>query len=415
MATAAVAGCAGKDDPAQTAQETPSQTQQTQQTTPPQPGTDNPPVNTDNNNQEETAYVPPANDAERVSRILGGRTLATLSAESQRYTVDLGYYNCDHMTAAPIGKDSGIFSTLGMNVETTGTGRVPEAMSAGHMDVGYVNHDLTISARLGGTPLFIAADNHYGGSIYLVASNEISQAQELVGKRIAITGAPLEHLNWLEWTAALGIPTDITQYENFVMSDADKYFAFVAGELDAFHACDPWASMAEYEGTGWVMIGQNTDRPGGHGTCCKVVMHTEFAERYPDLAERMLLAHSMSIQFMYLFPYRAAQIFSDNFNVPFEVSLMTMYKKLVQEGRTIRWDLNMQYYQNQIDTFRAYNIREDINSVNVRDYVDLSYYENCGAYDFETFIREEVDPIFPVGMTYEQFRAKAVERDGIAE
>ena len=407
MVTAAIAGCAG--DNAANNQQGGSQQETNQQPTDgggvPEPGSP----------AAETGGSSIIRDSDRVAGIIGNRTLAPLSAASQNRVVNLGYYNCDHMTAAPIGKDSGIYEALGLTVNVTGNGRVPEAMSAGHMDMGYVNHDLTISARLGGTPLFIAGENHSGGSIYLVASNDIRTPQDLVGKRIAIVGNPMEHLNWLEWTAQLGIPTDINEYENFVMSDAEKYWALKAGRLDAFHACDPWASMAEYEGTGWVMIGQNTDRPGGHGTCCKVVMHTDFAAEFPDLAERMLLAHTLSIQFMYLHPYRAAQIFSRNFQIPFEVGLMTMYKKLVAEGRTIRWDLNMEYYQNQINTFREYGIRNDINTANIADFVDLTYFNNSGADDFMTFIREQVDPIFPIGMSYEEFRAKAVEVDGINE
>ena len=53
--------------------------------------------------------------------------LEPLSEEDAGYTVNLGYYNCDHMTAACIGKDSGIFKALGMKVEITGNGKVPQA------------------------------------------------------------------------------------------------------------------------------------------------------------------------------------------------------------------------------------------------------------------------------------------------
>ena len=42
--------------------------------------------------------------------------LEPLPEEDADYTVNLGYYNCDHMTAACVGKDSGIFKALGMKV-----------------------------------------------------------------------------------------------------------------------------------------------------------------------------------------------------------------------------------------------------------------------------------------------------------
>jgi ABC-type nitrate/sulfonate/bicarbonate transport system substrate-binding protein len=173
--------------------------------------------------------------------------------------------------------------------------------------------------------------------------------------------------------------------------------------------------MAEYEGTGWIMTRQNTARPSGQGTCCKVVMHSDFASRFPDLAARVILAHTMSIQFMYMFPYRAAEIFADNFHMPLEVSLMTLYRKLNYEGRTIRWDVNREHYQNQLDTMREYGVRPDIYDINLDGYIDLTYFNMSGAVDFDTFIREWVDPVFPLGMSFEEWRAKAVEVDGIVE
>ena len=129
----------------------------------------------------------------------------------------------------------------------------------------------------------------------------------------------------------------------------------------------------------------------------------------------MLLAHTLCVQYMYQHPYKAAKIFSENYNVPFEVGLMTLYKKLNEEGRTISWKLNRQNMQNQLDTMRRYHVRDDINSVNLDDYIDLSYFNASGAIDFDRFIEEKVDPVFPLGMSYETWRAKAVEVDGIVE
>ena len=228
--------------------------------------------------------------------------------------------------------------------------------------------------------------------------------------------AETENLNWAEWTEQLNIPRDTTYYENFSMSDSDAYFAFKLGQLDGYGACDPWGSMAEYENTGKILKRQNTDREiDGHGTCCKVCMNYNFAKAHPKLAERILLAHVMSIEYMYLHPYKAAEIFAENYNVPLEVGLMTLWKKLNEEGRTITWKLNREYVHNQMKTMKRLGIRDDINSLNIDDYIDLSYFENSGAKDFDVFIKEQVDPIFPLGMSYEDWRAKAVEIDNIKE
>ena len=341
--------------------------------------------------------------------------LEPLPEEDADYTVNLGYYNCDHMTAACVGKDSGIFKALGMKVEITGNGKVPEAMSAGRMDMAYAGWTTTLRAVQVGTPLFIAAENHTGGAEYLVCSFNIKKPEDLIGKKIAAGGDPANSMNWMEWTDQLGIPNDIEKYENYSMSDADAYFSMAAGKLDAFTCCDPWGSMAEHEKTGWVMVRQNTDRKNGHGTCCKVCMNYNFAKKHPKLASRMLLAHTLCVQYMYQHPYKAARIFAENYNVPLEVGLMTLYKKLNEEGRTISWKLNRQDMQNQLDTMRHYHVRDDINTVNLDDYIDLSYFEASGAIDFDRFIQEKVDPVFPTGMSYKDWRAKAVEVDGIVE
>lgn len=355
--------------------------------------------------------------SEDVQAIVDDYNLEELSDADKKYKINLGYYNCDHMTAACVGEDTGIFKALGLNVTVTGNGNVPEAMSAGQMDMAYAGFTTTLNAVKNKVPLFIAAENHTGGAEYFVVSKDIEKPEDLLNKKISMgANAETENLNWAEWTEQLNIPRDTTYYENFSMSDSDAYFAFKLGQLDGYGACDPWGSMAEYENTGKILKRQNTDREiDGHGTCCKVCMNYNFAKAHPKLAERILLAHVMSIEYMYLHPYKAAEIFAENYNVPLEVGLMTLWKKLNEEGRTITWKLNREYVHNQIKTMKRLGIRDDINSLNIDDYIDLSYFENSGAKDFDVFIKEQVDPIFPLGMSYEDWRAKAVEIDNIKE
>lgn len=355
--------------------------------------------------------------SEDVQAIVDDYNLEELSDADKKYKINLGYYNCDHMTAACVGEDTGIFKVLGLNVTVTGNGNVPEAMSAGQMDMAYAGFTTTLNAVKNKVPLFIAAENHTGGAEYFVVSKDIEKPEDLLNKKISMgANAETENLNWAEWTEQLNIPRDTTYYENFSMSDSDAYFAFKLGQLDGYGACDPWGSMAEYENTGKILKRQNTDREiDGHGTCCKVCMNYNFAKAHPKLAERILLAHVMSIEYMYLHPYKAAEIFAENYNVPLEVGLMTLWKKLNEEGRTITWKLNREYVHNQMKTMKRLGIRDDINSLNIDDYIDLSYFENSGAKDFDVFIKEQVDPIFPLGMSYEDWRAKAVEIDNIKE
>ena len=118
---------------------------------------------------------------------------------------------------------------------------------------------------------------------------------------------------------------------------------------------------------------------------------------------------------MYDHPYYAATFFSSYYNVPTEVAIMTFWKKFVNEGRTIRWDLNLDYMKNQLATMQKYGVRDDINTVNVEDYVDLSYFDASGSKDFTQFITDNIDPVFPEGMTYKDFKAKSLAIDGVDE
>lgn len=370
---------------------------------------------TDSGNAEAvTPYSDGPQSIEEIAqKLCEGYDLEELSDDDKNYVIQMGYYNCDHMAAASVGEATGIYKLLGMNVDVTGTSNMPEAMSAGAMDCAYCSWTVSLNAANNGVPVFVAAENHTGGSEYLVASNDITEASQLVGKRISLGDNPeTNNLNWVEWSKALGIPSDVNQYENYTMSDSDEYLALSTGDLDAYIACDPWGSMAEYSEVGHIMFTQDTDRPTGHGTCCKLAMNRTFADAHPKLAERICLAHTICIQFMYEHPFYAAQLFSAYYNVPVEVAIMTYWRKFVDEGRTIRWDLNEEYIENQLDTMREYHIRDDINQLDLLDYCDMTYMDNSGAKDFEQFIKDNIDSVFPEGMAYEDFKAKAMAVDG---
>ena len=121
-----------------------------------------------------------------VQSLVSGYNLEPLSKEDSDYVINLGYYNCDHMTAACVGEDTGIFKALGLKVSVTGNGNVPEAMSAGKMDIAYASFRTTLNAVKNKVPLFIAAENHTGGAEYFVVAKNIDNPQDLLGKRISM-------------------------------------------------------------------------------------------------------------------------------------------------------------------------------------------------------------------------------------
>lgn len=330
------------------------------------------------------------------------------------YVVKLGYYNCDHMTAAPVAKDAGIFEELGLKVQVTGNGQVPEAMAAGQMDVGYIGFERMVRSYLKGAPVFMAAQNHLGGSFYLVARNGLNDPKELVGKKLALhkSGPTPEKVNseWVSYTRANGIPVEGKNYQLFDMADKDQFLALKLGKLDGYLTCDPWASMAEYDGCGHIMRAFTKTDSGKWGTCCVYSMNREFATAHPDLAKKMILAHSRAIQLIYTKPLKCAEIFAKNYSVPIEVALMTIYKKTVAEERTLRWDVNLDNVREAIEMNIVTNTLDG--AARTSDYVQTALLEQAGTDNFDRFIKEKVDPIFPLGITYENWKKKAGEVEG---
>ncbi|OPX82422.1 MAG: taurine transporter substrate binding subunit [Pelotomaculum sp. PtaB.Bin013] len=327
------------------------------------------------------------------------------------YVVKLGYYDCDHMTGACIAKDAGIFDELGLKVNVIGNAKVPEAMAAGQMDAGYVGNSRMMRAFLQGSPIVVGANNHIGGSFYLIASNDIKEPQDLLGKKLAAGTDPEKNsASWISMAKGLGLPIEGKYYEVLNMADKDEYFALKAGKLDGYTACDPWGSMAQYEKTGHILAVSGKLPSGEWGECCAYNLNKNFANEHPELAKLMILAHTRAIEHMYLKPVRSAEIFADNYKVPVEVALMTMWKKTVAEGRTITWKIDLNNWQRQIDMELGYGTLDK--APNVNEFIQAQYLNECGADDFDKFIKEKVDPVFPVGMSYEEWKAKAYQLEG---
>ena len=331
------------------------------------------------------------------------------ASAAEDYVIHLGYYNCDHMTAAPIAKDMGIFKQLGLNVEVIGNGKVPEAMAAGKMDVGYIGTEGLMQAQIKGAPILIAANNHLGGAVYLVAANHIKTPKDLLGKKVALGVDPEKtSSSWVNIALKLNLPLEGKKYETFKMSDKDEYLALKTGKLDGMTTCDPWASMAEHEKTGHI-LGIEEKLPNGEwGSCCVFSMHREFAAKHPELAKKMILAHSKAMQFIYTNPLRSAQIFAANYMVPEEVALMTIYKKTVAEGRTLTWEIDKRQIQDEID-FQL-KVGTLTASPKMDELVNMELLRESGAEDFGKFIRAKVDPVFPLKMSYADWKKKVMAR-----
>lgn len=327
------------------------------------------------------------------------------------YVVKLGYYNCDHMLGAVVAKDAGIFDEMGLKVEVTGNGNVPQAMAAGQMDVGYIGTEGLIKAREKGSPIFVAACNHTGGSYYLVASNEIKTKEDLVGKELGLApDIDTTDAYWVRIAVNTGVPVEASNYKPYAMEIKDQFLALKAGQIDGYVTCDPWGSAAVVDGIGWI-VGDDTHIPGTdeYGVCCSYSMNESFAAEHPELAVKMIEAHAAALEYAYRHPAKAAKIFANNYGVKDEVALMTMWHKLIADGRTLTWKIDKQLYQNEIDYAMEVGTMDFTPTVD--GFVKTDIYDAANLPDFDAFIAEFVDPAMPLDMSYEDFKAYALSVD----
>ena len=349
-------------------------------------------------------------------------TAPPTSVTMDPYTVQLLYYNCDHMTAGAIGKDLGLYKNLGMNVNVTGNGNVPTAFAAGQGDVGYVGVGTAETAAVAGvTSLVCVADNFLGGSYYLVVANyiDVTVPSQLWGKKLAIGDKPeINNSSWVAIAQSLGLPIQGNNYQTVTITgDSNKYLALAAGQIDGYTCCDPWGSMAVYNKVGKIMGTFLDTLPGqAKADCCCLTMNKNFISAHPTLASKMVLAHTQAEEAMYIHPVKSAVSFAKNYGVPLEVAMMTLYNKTNKEGRMMSWDMHtapdlITRLDSTFNYYKSIGMLSYQTLAPAKSFVDSSLLDACGADDFKTFIKTQVDPVYPLGMSYTDWYNKALATD----
>lgn len=347
--------------------------------------------------------------------------LLELTDDDKAYEIQMGYNDCDHMVTAIIGEKCGLYEALGMNVTVTKSGKTKDGLVAGEMDVGYAGLNGVLKAASKGAPVVIPAGSHLGGSKYMVVRPDYETPADLLGARIAVSEEDQVSPQWRAHAEHLGIPFIVDYYEYADMSQPDAMVALKADVIDGFICCDPYASIAELEGFGKIISTEwnapfvSEDRTEGWGIHCGYYINTDFASAHPALAQRLVLAHCLAIQYMYLHPYNAAMMFADGFGVDPAVGLRTIYIKLCAEGRTISYEMDESNIKNFKAYYDAYAIAaEDRPEVEFfEQFLDLSIYNGLDMEPFKDFITEKIDPMYSLGTTYPEFLELAETIDGI--
>lgn len=345
------------------------------------------------------------------------------------YVVEMGYFACDHMVCSIIGEKAGIYDALGLKVNLTKSPETVNALISGAMDVGYIFFNKNLMAPE--SPIFQASANHLGGSRYLVVNPDVidvNDPKSIEGKRIGCLSEPETNSEWRKWSEEYGFSYNSADYELVTMGQQDAMFALKAGQIDAFTCCDPYASMAEFEGFGKVMAiswGANLEEgellsDDNAGTCCSYAMSKKFREQCPELSRRMIYAHMLAVEYLYTHPYNAALMFADGFDADPYVGLRTVYMKTVAEGRTITWQWSEKNMKNneEFDTqWTNPSVPEEdiIHADEAATSLELSgeIFKDAGVGDFDEFIAEKVDKTFPLGMTFEDWYNAAIIVDGV--
>ena len=174
-----------------------------------------------------------------------------LNDTEKDYVVEMGYFNCDHMCCSIIADEAGIYEALGVNVNITKSAETVNALLSGAMDVGYIFFSKNLMAE--DSPVFQASANHIGGSRYLVVNPDgidVNDPKSIEGKTIGCLTEPETDSEWRKWSEEYGFSFQSADYDLVTMGQQDAMFALKAGQIDAFTCCDPYASIAEFEGFG---------------------------------------------------------------------------------------------------------------------------------------------------------------------
>lgn len=140
------------------------------------------------------------------------------------------------------------------------------------------------------------------------------------------------------------------------------------------------------------------------------------SKEHPEVAQRLLVAHSMSLKYLYEHPYNAAMMFADGFGTAPEVGLMTIYMKTIAEGRTLTWEFNQENIDNFVKQYDEYKIDKKFRpkTDKLGEFVNLNFVKESGIESFSDFTKEDkIDEKFPIGISFEDWLKKAKEIDGI--
>lgn len=159
-----------------------------------------------------------------------------------------------------------------------------DALSSGNVDAASVLVELAIKAYDSGAPLQLAALGHRDGNV-IIGSNEISDAEDLRNKSVAIPSPQSSHNILLrQYLQSSGLSdNDVTFLE---LAPTEMPFALQSKKIDAYCVAEPFGAQAVGKGIGHVL--ETSENLWKDSICCGLVWNTDWSNAHQDTADEFL-------------------------------------------------------------------------------------------------------------------------------
>ncbi|MGD9893690.1 MAG: ABC transporter substrate-binding protein [Dehalococcoidia bacterium] len=249
-------------------------------------------------------------------------SVGSAGSRPDRVTLRLGYFpNITHATGIA-GIESGIFArNLGDNVtlETATFNAGPaavEALFSGAIDATYIGPNPAINAfvRSKGEAIRVISGATSGGA-FLIVKPEISNAQDLRGKKVASPQlGNTQDVALRSWLQEQGLKTDLQgggDVSVLPQENAQSLESFRSGLIAGAWVPEPWATRLVLDGGGKILVDERDLWPGGAYVTTHLVVRTAFLSEHPDAVARLLSGHVEATAFVNAQPAEAQRLVND--------------------------------------------------------------------------------------------------------
>lgn len=284
----------------------------------------------------------------------------------------LGYF--PNLTHAPalIGVEKGYFKQeLGPKValKTATFNAGPEAVTAlfaNQLDITYIGPNPAINAYSQDKESVRIISGSTSGGASLVVKPTINDAADLKGKKIASPQlGNTQDVALRAWLGSQGIKVTKEGGEVTIVAQQNSQTldTFKAGAVDGAWVPEPWATRLRLEGSGTVLVNEQTLWPDGKFVTTHIIVRKEFLEKDPAVVERFLRGHIKAVDFANSNPVEAKAVVNG------AIDKLTS-KPLKQETLDAAWS-NLEFSFDPIKTSLLKSAR-DAEEAGLLDPVDLS-------------------------------------------